>query len=161
MTMIAVVMNGEELVEEAQVSVYAGTELRGLSTTSVVDGRHFLTVGGKAGAADVLTFVVTTADGEELYLQQTETFQADALKGTLDEPYVLQMGEATSLSQLSTLNTQLKTLRVYDTNGLLVRSEEHPTRLFTKDDLKSLPDGIYYQQVTLQNGQTYVIKLMR
>ena len=159
MTMIAVVMNGDELVEEAQVSVYAGTELRGLSTTSVVDGRHFLTVGGKAGAADVLTFVVTTADGEELYLQQTETFQADALKGTLDEPYVLQLGEATNMAQLS--NAQLKTLRVYDTNGLLVRSENHPTRLFTKDDLKSLPDGIYYQQVTLKNGQTYVLKMMR
>jgi hypothetical protein len=160
MTMIAVVMNGDELVEEAQVSVYAGTELRGLSTTPVVDGRHFLTVGGTGGEADVLTFVVTL-DDQEYYLQQTETFQADGLKGTLDEPYVLQMGEATNIDQLSTLNTQLKSLRVYDTNGLLVRSEEHPTRLFTKDDLKSLPDGIYYQQVTLQNGQTYVLKMMR
>ena len=158
MTMIAVVMNGDELVEEAQVSVYAGTELRGLSTTPVVDGRHFLTIGGTGGQADVLTFVVTL-DDQEYYLQQTETFQADALKGTLDEPYVLQMGEATNMAQLS--NAQLKTLRVYDTNGLLVRSENHPTRLFTKDDLKSLPDGIYYQQVTLKNGQTYVLKMMR
>ena len=69
------------------------------------------------------------------------------------------MGEATNMAQLS--NAQLKTLRVYDTNGLLVRSENHPTRLFTKDDLKSLPDGIYYQQVTLKNGQTYVLKMMR
>ena len=158
MTMIAVVMNGEELVEESQVSVYAGTELRGLSTTPVVDGRHFLTIGGTGGQADVLTFVVTL-DDQEYYLQQTETFQTDALKGTLDEPYVLQMGEATNMAQLS--NAQLKTLRVYDTNGLLVRSENHPTRLFTKDDLKSLPDGIYYQQVTLKNGQTYVLKMMR
>ena len=158
MTMIAVVMNGDELVEESQVSVYAGTELRGLSTTPVVDGRHFLTVGGTGGQADVLTFVVTL-DDQEYYLQQTETFQADALKGTLDEPYVLQMGEATNIAQLA--SAELKTLRVYDTNGLLVRSENHPTRLFTKDDLKSLPDGIYYQQVTLKNGQTYVLKMMR
>ena len=158
MTMIAVVKNGNEVVADAQVSVYAGTELRGLSTTPVVDGRHFLTVGGTGGQADVLTFVVTL-DDQEYYLQQTETFQADALKGTLDEPYVLQLGEATNIAQLS--NAQLKTLRVYDTNGLLVRSENHPTRLFTKDDLKSLPDGIYYQQVTLKNGQTYVLKMMR
>jgi len=90
---------------------------------------------------------------------QTETFQADALKGTMEQPYVLQTSEATGLSM--PLATNLKTIRIYDTNGLLVRSEEHPTRLFTKDDLKSLADGIYYQQVTLQNGQSYVLKMMR
>jgi len=158
MTMIAVVKNGEELVEEAQVSVYAGTELRGLSTAPVADGRHFLTIGGTGGVADMLTFVVTI-DGQEYYLMQTETFQADALKGTMEQPYVLQTSEATGLSM--PLATNLKTIRIYDTNGLLVRSEEHPTRLFTKDDLKSLADGIYYQQVTLQNGQSYVLKMMR
>ncbi|MEG1545676.1 MAG: hypothetical protein RR371_00305 [Bacteroides sp.] len=46
MTLIAVVKNGEELINNAEVGVFAGTECRGASTPDE-DGIHFLTVAGE------------------------------------------------------------------------------------------------------------------
>ena len=66
MTMIAVVKDGDRLLDNAQVSVYCGTELRGLSTEAVRNGRHFLTIGGNGGQDDLLTFVITTPEGDFL-----------------------------------------------------------------------------------------------
>ena len=40
-------MNGDEIVENAEVSVFAGAELCGLTTKAVKDGKHFLTIGGE------------------------------------------------------------------------------------------------------------------
>lgn len=99
MTMIAVVMNGDELVENAEVSVYAGTELRGQSTEAVKDGKHFLTIGGKSGEDDVLTFVVTTGEST-YYLNQTELFHANAMMGSMAQPYVLQLGGTTGVNAI-------------------------------------------------------------
>ena len=99
MTMIAVVMNGDELVENAEVSVYAGTELRGQSTEVVKDGKHFLTIGGKSGEDDVLTFVVTTGEST-YYLNQTELFHANAMMGSMAQPYVLQLGGTTGVNAI-------------------------------------------------------------
>ena len=43
----------------------------------------------------------------------------------------------------------------------IVRSIDSPARLLTKADLKAMPTGVYYQQVTFMNGRTQVQKLMR
>jgi hypothetical protein len=92
MTMIAVVMNGDEVVEDAEISVYAGTELCGCSTEAVRNGQHFITIGGKKDEASVLNFVVRTENGE-FYLQQQDLFEADAVRGTVAQPYVLQLSD--------------------------------------------------------------------
>lgn len=44
MTMVAVVMDGDELVENAVVSVYANGELCGFSGEAMSDSKHFLTI---------------------------------------------------------------------------------------------------------------------
>ena len=159
MTMIAVVKNGNEVVADAQVSVYAGTELRGRSTKAVSNDRHFLTIGGEGGQDDVLTFVVKTEDGEFM-LAQTEAFQTNAMLGTMAQPYELQLGEATGID-MSMFKGQIKGIQLYDASGRLVRSVDSPTRLLTKKDLKAMPSGVYYQQVIFKNGLTQVQKLMR
>ena len=100
MTMIAVVMNGDEPVENAEVSVYAGTELCGQSAEAVRNGKHFITIGGTKGEASVLNFVVRTDDGE-FFLQQSDLFQADAVRGTMAQPYVLQLGDALGIDHLT------------------------------------------------------------
>jgi hypothetical protein len=98
--MIAVVMNGDEPVENAEVSVYAGTELCGQSAEAVRNGKHFITIGGTKGEASVLNFVVRTDDGE-FFLQQSDLFQADAVRGTMAQPYVLQLGDALGIDHLT------------------------------------------------------------
>ena len=152
------------------MSVYCVTELRGLSTGAVRDGRHFLTIGGNAGVADVLTFVITTAAGDFAATvsaptvaggstaSSTETFQADALRGSMSQPVVLQLGEPTGIA---TMGMGIKSIQLYDGTGRLLRTATSPARLYSRDDLRQLPGGVYYQQVTYDNGMTRVQKLTR
>ncbi len=158
MTMIAVVMDGDKLIEDAQVSVYAGTELRGHSNEAVRDGRHFLTIGGQAGEGEVLNFVVSTDRGE-FFLAQTETFKADVMMGSVSKPYVLRLGETTDIDMAAN-GTSIKCIRIYDGGGRLVLVDEHPSHLYTKNDLKHLPAGVYYQQVVYKNDLNRVLKVM-
>lgn len=154
MTMIAVVMDGDELVENAEVSVYAGTELRGQSTAAISNGKHFITIGGEN--ADVLTYVVKTAEGE-YQLQQADIFQKDAMKGSMAQPYVLQLAETTAID-MAHAGMAVKSAMLIDGSGRMVGTSQ---KLYTKDDLKQFPAGVYFQQVTFQNGQTFVQKMTR
>ena len=161
MTMIAVVMNGDEVVENAQVSVFANTELRGYSAETVRDGRHFLTIGGQGGQTDILTFVVETED-EVFSLPYYEVFVADAQRGSMAQPVVLQLSEATGIdNQWTNGQMAVKSILLFDGSGRLIRTTDHPVRLYTEKDLQSMPAGVYYQQVIYQNGQNRVIKVMR
>ena len=153
MTMIAVVMDGDELVENAEVSVYAGTDLRGLSTATI-SGKHFITIGGEG--AEMLTYVVKTADGEYM-LQQNDVFQKDVMKGSMAQPYVLQLAETTAID-MAQLSSDIKSIQLIDGSGRTIATSE---KLYTKDDLKHLPAGVYFQLVTLKNGQTRVQKMTR
>ena len=121
MTMVAVVKDGEELVEDAQVSVYS------------------------------------TAAGD-FAASSTETFQADALRGSMSQPVVLQLGEPTGIA---TMGMGIKSIQLYDGTGRLLRTATSPARLYSRDDLRQLPGGVYYQQVTYDNGMTRVQKLTR
>ena len=152
--MIAVVMDGDELVENAEVSVYAGTELRGQSTAAISNGKHFITIGGEN--ADVLTYVVKTAEGE-YQLQQADIFQKDAMEGSMAQPYVLQLAETTAID-MAHAGMAVKSAMLIDGSGRMVGTSQ---KLYTKDDLKQFPAGVYFQQVTFQNGQTFVQKMTR
>ncbi|WP_162164197.1 LamG domain-containing protein [Xylanibacter brevis] len=156
MTMIATVMDGDQLVEDAEVSIYAGTDLRGLSGQAVTDGKHFIVIDGKKGQADMLTFVVKTTEGE-YYLTQTELFEADANMGSVAAPYVLQLDEATSIA--SALNgLTIKSVVLYDAGG---RQVANATKAYTKHDLKNMSEGVYFQQIFFDNGQTRIMKITR
>ena len=159
MTMVAVVKNGNDVVENAQVSVYAYGELRAFSAEAVTNDLHFLTIGGQGSEADLLTFVVQTADGEYM-LSQTDVFVADAQRGTLDNPVVLQLSDATGID-MAISGADIKSILIYDNAGRVVDSSERPSRIFTKGDLKQMPAGVYYQHVIYSNGMTRVQKLMK
>ena len=152
MTMIAVVMDGEQLVDDAQVSVFAGSELRGRSTAAVLDGKHFLTIGGNS-QAEMLTFEVTTADGTNHQLAGNGLFNANAQLGSMQHPYVLQLNDIIDVNTLA-----VKHVMLYDGSGRLVRSGDKP---YTKADLKALMPGVYYQHIIYTNGQSRVEKLLR
>lgn len=154
MTMIAVVMDGDKVVENAEVNVYAGTELRGFSAAAVRDSRHFITIGGED--AQMLTYVVKTAEGE-YQLQQADIFQANAMKGTMAQPYVLQLNETTGIDTALS-GIAIKSVQLIDNGGRIIGNAQKP---YTKEELKHLPAGVYYQQVIYQNGQNRIQKLMR
>ena len=157
MTIIAVVKDGDEIVENANVSVYAGTELNGRSFKPVKDGIHFITVGGQKGDNDMLTFVVETEDGEHL-LKQSDVFVADAHKGSIDNPYVLQLNEATGID-VTSAGVEVKSVVLYDGSGRVIASDAK--KVFIKEYLKQRVSGVYYQKVNFADGRTYVQKLMK
>lgn len=113
MNMIAVVMDGDRIVDDAEVSVFVGTELRGYSAAAVKDGRHFLTIGGK-GQGDMLRFMVT-CDGESRMLNQQTSYQNDAVRGSMKAPFILQLGEATAIDEVEDAQQLRDTL--YDLAG--------------------------------------------
>ena len=158
MTMIALVMNGDEVVSDAHVSVFAGSELRGYSHEAVRDNRHFITIGGEDG--DALSFVISLGDDENYALSYSEIFVPNAQRGSMANPVVLQISEATGIN-MALNDSDIKCIRLYDSSGRMIRSDEAPTRLFNKKDLSNQPAGIFYQHVIYNNGQTRVQKLMK
>ncbi len=96
MSIIARVMNGDKEVHGVEVGIFAGDECRGAATeehinVNTTDGYWFLTVAGDESAP--LTIKVhDPATGETVTVQQTLTYADDATLGSLDEPYVIQLG---------------------------------------------------------------------
>ena len=161
MTMVAVVMNGDEVVDNAQVRAFAGTELRGFSGEAVVCddfNRHFLTIGGQNG--ELITYVVTTEGGEEYYLSQADIFAADSHRGTIEDPFVLQLTEATGIDMMIA-GRDIKVVELYDGAGRMVESKAQPGRIYTAEDLRSMRAGVYLQRVVFTNGESFVQKLTK
>jgi hypothetical protein len=97
MTMIAVVMDGTEVVEDAQISVYANGVQRGYSAKPVRDGLHFLTIGGEAGQEETLTFLVSLSDGRMVNVPLWITFEADRHYGSVRDAVIMQIGGTQAL----------------------------------------------------------------
>lgn len=95
MTVIARVVDGENIVEDAEVSVWSEGELRGWSRQAVTDDLHFVTIAGDSDTR-LLRFVITL-DGNDYLLTQTMTYDNDAVEGSLASPYLLQLGDATGI----------------------------------------------------------------
>jgi hypothetical protein len=91
MTMIAVVMDGMTVVEEAQVSIYANGVCRGSSVQALDNGLHFITIGGEAGQNDDLTALVTLDDGRTVIVPLGIVFEADKHYGSVTEAVILRI----------------------------------------------------------------------
>ena len=112
MTIVGVVKNGNVMETVAEVGVFAGAECRGANVCES-DGLVFLTVAGE-GYGDVLTFKVKI--GSDIYqVKKTIVFEDDATLGTLEEPYIIQIGEETNLEDV-----MITSANVYIQDGLLV-----------------------------------------
>ena len=96
MSIIARVMNGDEAVHGVEVGIFAGEECRGAATEehineNTTDGYWFLTVAGDE-TAPLTIKVHDPATGETITVQQTLTYTDDSTLGSLDEPYIIQLG---------------------------------------------------------------------
>ena len=96
MSIVARVMNGDEAVHGVEVGIFAGDECRGAATeefssVNTTDGYWFLTVAGDE-AAPLTIKVYDPTTGETITVQQTLTYTDDATIGSLDEPYIIQLG---------------------------------------------------------------------
>lgn len=131
MNMIAVVKDGDIVLENAQIIAYVDGEERGFSETSLKDGKHFVTIQGE-GSGDVLRFVVKI--GEELFsIADPLYFSANSLCGSMSDPYVLQIDAALADSDIHlsrsgnlltiTAGAGLQSVKTYDAEGRVVHQE--------------------------------------
>lgn len=89
MTMTAIVLNGAEQVMNAEVGIFAGEECRGANMTDEY-GYAFVTI---AGDENVLLNIRVTTGGQEYLVKRTVNFVSDAILGTPNQPFIIQIGE--------------------------------------------------------------------
>ena len=131
MNITARIFNDETELPAGQYTVYAfvGDELRGIS--QCVGSNHYLTVYGDTPVS--ITLIVENAEtGETFNAKKTVTFNSDVV-GSYQQPYVVDMGPTTGISQLTTSAP----MTVYTVDGVLV------SRDATIKHLRSLPKGVY------------------
>ena len=104
--------------------------------------------------------MVNLSNDSEYSLSYTDLFEADAQRGTMAAPVVLQLNDATGID-MSMSDNAIKSIQLFDGAGRMVRNTHNPVRPYTKSDLSGLPAGIYYQYVVFQDGKTRVQKMMR
>ena len=156
MTIIAEIKDGEFVVDNATVSVYADGRLCGRSSAPVIGSKHFVTIGGNSKS--MLTFVIETPSTTK-QISQMLTFCADAHLGTVDQPYVLQMSGATVIDQIKGDLADVILLEVIDNAGRTVKKTANPTSLPVFDKSEYHSADIYNIRLTYRSGETKVFRI--
>ena len=96
MSIIARVMNGDKAVHGVEVGIFAGDECRGAATeehinVNTTDGYWFLTVAGDEQTPLTIK-VYDPVSGKTTIVEQSLQYTDDSTLGSLDEPYIIQLG---------------------------------------------------------------------
>lgn len=156
MTFIAQVVEGSEVLEDAQIAVFAGSELRGLSTDALADGLHFLTVGGEL-EGEVLNFVVTIDDNEYM-ISNYIAFSENEMLGTLDAPFAIHIDGPTRVGDLNNV-IAIERIDFIDNAGRVLATEHSPASLRAARLAHANIPGVYIVKITYADGSTSVQKL--
>ena len=153
MAIVAKVMKGGNVVDDAIISVYDGDQLCGYSAVQKTDGIHFLTI-GDMGTSGIMNLVVET-NGETYLLNGQMRFEADAVTGSVKKPHVINLDAATAIDAYMVARS-IERIEMYDVNGSLIKVENHP------DSLLRAPEAgngqVLMQRVTYTDGTVSVLK---
>ena len=153
MAVVAKVMKGGNVVDDAIISVYDGDQLCGYSAGQTADGIHFLTI-GDMGTSGIMNLVVET-NGETYLLNGQMRFEADAVTGSVKKPHVINLDAATAIDAY-TVARSIERIEMYDVNGSLIKVENHP------DSLLRAPEAgngqVLMQRVIYTDGTVSVLK---
>ena len=167
MNVIAYVKDGDDIVENAKIEVFADNVLRGVSNQSVIDNKHFLTIHGDS-SNDVLSFKVTI-DGDVYEISNVMSFNDDAVVGTLDNPYILQINPDIVVTVYPTLvkdivniscKDNIKTVTIHNVSGLKVYYDENLGDL-TQINVEGLVAGVYIVTVVTESGDVKVVHIVK
>lgn len=112
MTLLAQVFDGTILQQTVEVAAFVGNECRGV-VTSDENGYVCLTILGE-GYGDVISFKVKI--GNDIYnIKETIIYEDDAIIGTIEEPYIIQVSETNDL-EVPTITSA----KIYTNNGTLI-----------------------------------------
>jgi hypothetical protein len=164
MNMVVQVKEGDFVLPDARVKVYAADEWRGEST-AVIDDLHFVNVYGQ-GAGTPPRFEVEV-EGRMVEVPQTVRFQEDTLLGTVNNPLVLEVPGAVEQREISFYTTDtgfalyasatMYKVTVFDMTGRKVYSSPINGEKWAVD-MRIFARGMYVVDVQMQSGHTYSFK---
>ena len=100
MNIVAVVEKDGQRMENAEVAAFIDDECR--SAETFMNGYYFLTImGSSADDIDKAIEIRVFVDGEEYVFEIGKTFMSDAVVGTLEEPYVLNVNEVNGIRDIN------------------------------------------------------------
>ncbi len=103
MNVIAVVVQDGQLLNNVEIGAFVNGECRGAICANEGSDYYFLTVmGSSADDQNRLVELRVYANGEEYVVDQSHTFINDLILGNLDEPYVLDLDEASGIKGIFT-----------------------------------------------------------
>ena len=103
MNVIAVVVKDGQLLNDAEIGAFINGNCRGAIRANEGSDYYFLTVMGSSADDQNNTVELRVfADGEEYVVDRSHTFINDLVLGNLDEPYVLDLDEASGIKSLYT-----------------------------------------------------------
>ena len=153
MTVLAVVMEGDAILERAQeIAVFDGATCMA-SAFMENDGYFYLTVPGDKTVADRLT-VYAVVDGVMVETATSMYFGEDAIFGDYDAPFIVRVGESTTISKLLADGNYVG-MQVVDLSGRVLYSGA--TADFDENDLH---DGQYIFEFFTEDGQIVCYKQM-
>ena len=151
MTLLAVVMAGDKVVENAtEIGVFNGSTCLA-SATVEEDGYFYLTVPGDKTLINRLT-VYAVVNGEVTKTTTTLHFDEDATLGDYDAPLVMAIGEFTAIDQILA-SGKYDRLQVTDLGGRVVYSG-----IPSEFKSTSLNDGVFIFTFVTRDGQTVSYK---
>jgi hypothetical protein len=153
MTMLAVVMEGDDIIEKAQeIAVFNGAVCLA-SAIVESDGYFYLTIPGDKDVADRLT-VYAVVDGEMIETSTSFYFGEDATFGNYDAPFAVRIRETTAIDKLLAEGNYVS-MQVVDLSGRVLYSGT--TADFDENDLH---DGQYIFEFFTEDGQIVCYKQM-
>ncbi len=103
MNVIAVVVRDGQLLNDVEIGAFVNGECRGAIRANEGSDYYFLTVMGSSAEDQNRTVELRVfANGEEYVVDRSHTFINDLVLGNLDEPYVLDLDEASGIKGLYT-----------------------------------------------------------
>ena len=153
MTILAVVMEGDAILERAQEIAVFDVATCMASAFMENDGYFYLTVPGDKTVADRLT-VYAVVDGVMVETATSMYFGEDAIFGDYDAPFIVRVGESTAISKLLADGNYVG-MQVVDLSGRVLYSGA--TADFDENDLH---DGQYIFEFFTEDGQIVCYKQM-
>ena len=151
MTMLAVVKDGDEILENAQeIAVFNGAVCLA-STTMENDGFFYLTIPGDKTVTSRLT-IVAVIDGNIVETSTSFYFVEDAILGDFDAPFAVTVGNATTIGKMLAEGDYCR-LQVIDLNGRVFYAGSVAD--FNENDLH---DGQYIFEFFTADGQVVCYK---
>lgn len=151
MTMLAVVKDGDEILENAQeIAVFNGAVCLA-STTMENDGFFYLTIPGDKTVTSRLT-IVAVIDGNIVETSTSFYFVEDAIFGDFDAPFAVTVGNATTIGKMLAEGDYCR-LQVIDLNGRVFYAGS-----VADFDENSLNDGQYIFEFFTADGQVVCYK---